>query len=88
MPKKQRTTGDRVAIDAAVGIVAWLLIVELMALLERHGVLKMKDAKRIFARALSSLELLEASTFHHPAFAVAREIIQNQIEGWNRDDLK
>lgn len=88
MPRKKKTAGDRVAIDSAVGIVAWLLIVELLVWLERRGVLKSKDTKKIVAGALHSLDMLEGGTFPHPSFPIAREILMGQIEGWDRGYLR
>jgi hypothetical protein len=80
--RKKHTDGDRIAIDSAVGVCGWLLIVETLVILERRGVLKSKDTKRIVMGALSALELLAAGTFPHPAFEVAREILMGQVEGW------
>lgn len=92
MAKKTRTTkkatGDRVAIDSAVGIVSWLLVVELLVFLERRGTLKSKDTKRIIAGAIHSLDMLEGGTLPHPAFPIAREILLGQIEGWDRGYLR
>lgn len=83
MPKRKKpAAGDRIAIDAAVGICGWLLVIEALLVLERRGVLKSKDTKRIVMGALSALELLAAGTFPHPAFDIAREILAGQIEGW------
>lgn len=81
MPKRKKTP-DRVAIDSAVGIVGWLLVIETMLVLERRGVLKSKDGKRIVLAALHSLEMLSESTFPHPSFAIAREILLGEVEGW------
>ncbi len=36
---KKATDGDRIAIDSAVGICGWLLVVEALLVLERRGVL-------------------------------------------------
>jgi hypothetical protein len=86
--KTKKPAPDRVAIDSAVGIVAWLLVVELLVFLERRGVLKSKDTKRIVAGALHSLDMLEGGTLPHPSFAIAREILLGQIEGWDRGYLR
>lgn len=81
MPKRKKTS-DRVAIDTAVGIVGWLLIIETMLVLERRGILKSKDGKRIVLAALNSLDMLTENTFPHPSFGIAREILLGEIEGW------
>lgn len=86
--KTRKTVPDRVAIDSAVGIVSWLLVVELLVFLERRGTLKTKDTKRIVAGALHSLEMLEGGTFAHPGFPIAREILLGQIEGWDQGYLR
>lgn len=89
MPRKtKKPAPDRVAIDSAVGIVAWLLVVELLVFLERRGTLKSKDTKRIIAGAIHSLDMLEGGTLPHPSFPIAREILMGQIEGWDRGYLR
>ena len=88
MPRKKKPVGDRIAIDSAVGLVAWLLVVELLVWLERRGVLKSKDTKKIVAGALHSLDMLEGGTLPHPSFPIAREILLGQIEGWDRGYLR
>lgn len=88
-PKTTKKTGtDRMTIDSAVGLVAWLLVVELLVFLERRGTLKSKDTKRIVAGALHSLDMLEGGTLPHPSFPIAREILLGQIEGWDRGYLR
>lgn len=86
--KKKQPVPDRVAIDSAVGLVAWLLVVELLVFLERRGTLKSKDTKRIIAGAIHSLDMLEGGTLPHPSFPIAREILLGQIEGWDRGYLR
>jgi hypothetical protein len=81
VPKRKKAS-DRVAIDTAVGIVGWLLVIETMLILERRGVLKAKDGKRIVLAALNSLDMLSESTFPHPSFGIAREILLGEIQGW------
>lgn len=89
MAKKTKNPApDRVAIDSAVGLVAWLLVVELLVFLERRGTLKSKDTKRIIAGAIHSLDMLEGGTLPHPSFPIAREILMGQIEGWDRGYLR
>lgn len=86
--KTKKPVPDRVAIDSAVGLVAWLLVVETLVFLERRGTLKSKDTKRIIAGAIHSLDMLESGTLAHPAFQIAREILLGQIEGWDRGYLR
>lgn len=83
MPKrKKETERDRIAIDAAVGLCAWLITVELLVILERRGILRTKDTKRVVLGALNSLDVLSQHTTPHPAFAITREILMGQVEGW------
>lgn len=83
MPKRKKATEeDRIAIDSAVGLCAWLITVELLVILERRGVLRTKDTKRIVLGALNSLEVLIQHSAPHPAFEITREILMGQVEGW------
>lgn len=81
MPKRKKTP-DRATIDSAVGIVGWLLVIETMHVLERRGILKSKDGKRIVLAAVNALESLAESTFPYPSFAMAREILLGEVQGW------
>lgn len=90
MPKKKTTAPatENLVTDWAVGVCAWLLIVEMMSMLERRGVLREKDSLRIIASATTALETLSRDSPGHPTFRVAKVIMDSQLVGWNRDDLR
>ena len=86
--RKKDTTAESFAVDFAVGLCGWLLIVEMMGMMERRGVLKEKDSLRIIANGVRALEALASENPDHPTFKLARVIMDSQLVGWNRDDLK
>lgn len=89
MPRKKKDPpGDSLMTDLAVGVAGWLLIVETMTMLERRGALREKDSIRIIANAVTALEALASDTPGHPTFRIAKVIMDSQLVGWNRDDLK
>lgn len=90
MPRKKQKepTGERYVTDMAVGVCGWLLIIEMMTMLERRGALREKDSIRIIANAVTALEALASDTPGHPTFRIAKVIMDSQLVGWNRDDLR
>jgi hypothetical protein len=89
MPRKKKgPAAENLVTDWAVGVCAWLLIVEMMSMLERRGALREKDSLRIIANATTALEALSRDSPEHPTFRVAKVIMDSQLVGWNRDDLK
>ncbi|TAJ96851.1 MAG: hypothetical protein EPO10_11775 [Reyranella sp.] len=89
MPRKKKdTSAESFAVDFAVGLCGWLLIVEMMGTLERRGVLKEKDSLRVIANATTALEALASENPSHPTFRIAKVIMDSQLVGWNREDLK
>lgn len=49
-------------VGLAVGLCAWLLVIETMSILERRGVLREKDSLRIIANAVAAFEALASDT--------------------------
>lgn len=89
MPRKKKDPpGDSLMTDLAVGVAGWLLIVETMTMLERRGVLREKDTLRIIANASVALEALAADKPGYPVFRIAKVIMDAQLVGWNRDELR
>lgn len=86
--KKKETPAENFAVDLAVGLCGWLLMVEMMSMLEKRGVLKEKDSLRVIANAVTALEALSGENPGHPTFRIAKVIMDSQLVGWNRDDLK
>jgi hypothetical protein len=82
MPRKKNKREGRIVMDAAVGISAWALVVELLIALERRGVMKPKDTLRVITGAAAAVEVLAAETAWHPAFPVVLEMLREQAAHW------
>lgn len=86
--KKEAKPAESFAVDLAVGLCGWLLMVEMMSMLEKRGVLREKDSLRVIANATTALEALAADNPDHPTFRIAKVIMDSQLVGWNRDNLQ
>jgi hypothetical protein len=85
MPRKKIKREGRIVMDAAVGICAWALVVELLIALERRGAMKSKDTLRVITGAGAAVEALASETAWHPAFPVAMEMLQEQAAHWRKN---
>ncbi|GEP59496.1 hypothetical protein [Reyranella soli] len=82
MPRKKIKRENHIVMDAAVGISAWALVIELLVVLERRDVLKPKDTLRVITGATAAIEMLAAETAWHPGFAIAIEMLKEQAAHW------
>lgn len=83
--KKQIKPENRIVMDAAVGISAWVLVIEAMIMLEKRGILRRKDNLRIIVGAAAAVKVLASETNWHPAFPVAIEMLEEQAAVWSKN---
>ena len=68
----------------AIGVAGYAVAMELLSKLEERGLLSRDDGVGIIDSALAALERTDAQT-PHPAFRVARRMLDGQLEVWQRD---
>ena len=68
----------------AVGVAGYAVAMEMLSKLEERGVLSRDDGAGIIDAALAALERTETKT-PHPAFRVARRMLDEQLKLWQRD---
>ena len=68
----------------AIGVAGYAVAMELLAKLEERGLMSRDDGAGIIDSALAALERTDVQT-PHPAFRMARRVLDAQMKVWQRD---